>query len=247
MITSLFNTLLYQPIFNALIFLYNLIPDFGAALILLTVIIRLALFPLSRKSIRSQKEMSAIQPEIKKLQQKHKDDKQKQAQALMALYKERKINPMSGCLPLLIQLPILIALYRVLINVFKPESFDVLYSFVARPETVNPMFLGFIDLSLRSIPLAILAGIAQFFQAKMIMPKQEKSQKQRAGKGLAGQMSSMMSQQMTYFMPVITVLIALGLPGGLPLYWLVSTVFTIGQQYLTGRIKKQEKPVKAQS
>lgn len=243
MLTELFNTLLYQPIFNGLIFLYNFIPDFGAALILLTLIIRLALFPLSQKSIRSQKEMSGIQPEVQKIQKQYKDDKQKQAQALMTLYKQKKINPMSGCLPLLIQLPILIALYRVSINVFKPESFNVLYSFVKNPGQVNPMFLGFMNLSVRSIPLAILAGLSQFFQAKMIMPQQKKQPKS-TGTGLAGQMSNMMTQQMIYFMPVITVLIALSLPGALPLYWLASTVFTIGQQYLTGRTKKQPEAVK---
>ena len=126
MLGSLFHAILYQPIFNVLIALYNLIPDFGVALIVLTILLRLALFPLSQKSIKSQKELSEIQPEIKKLQQQYKDDKQKQAQALMELYKEKKVNPMSGCLPLLIQLPILIALYQVCLNVFKPDAFSAL-------------------------------------------------------------------------------------------------------------------------
>jgi len=241
MLGSLFHTILYQPIFNVLIALYNLIPDFGAALIVLTILLRLALFPLSQKSIKSQKELSEIQPEIKKLQQQYKDDKQKQAQALMDLYKEKKVNPMSGCLPLLIQLPILIALYQVCLNVFKPDAFSALYSFVHNPGHVNPMFLGLIDLAKRNIPLAVLAGLAQFWQTKMILPKVEKNKPKNKTGGMAEQMSGMMNQQMLYFMPVLTVIIGFSLPGGLPLYWLVTTLLTVGQQYLPWGKKDKKK------
>jgi len=241
MLGSLFHAILYQPIFNVLIALYNLIPDFGAALVVLTILLRLALFPLSQKSIKSQKELSEIQPEIKKLQQQYKDDKQKQAQALMDLYKEKKVNPMSGCLPLLIQLPILIALYQVCLNVFKPDAFSALYSFVHNPGQVNPMFLGFIDLAKRNIPLAVLAGLAQFWQTKMILPKSDKNKAKAKAGGMGGQMSSMMNQQMLYFMPVLTVIIGFSLPGGLPLYWLVTTLLTVGQQYLPWGKKDKKK------
>lgn len=242
MLGSLFHAILYQPIFNVLIALYNLIPDFGVALIVLTILLRLALFPLSQKSIKSQKELSEIQPEIKKLQRQYKDDKQKQAQALMELYKEKKVNPMSGCLPLLVQLPILIALYQVCLNVFKPDAFSALYSFVSNPGQVNPMFFGFIDLSLRNIPLAVLAGLAQFWQTKMILPKTDnnKSKTTKTG-GMAEQMSGMMNKQMLYFMPVLTVIIGFSLPGGLPLYWLVTTLLTVGQQYLPWGKKDKKK------
>jgi len=130
-------------------------------------------------------------------------------------------------------LPILIALYQVCLNVFKPDAFSALYSFVHNPGHVNPMFFGFIDLAKRNIPLAILAGLAQFWQTKMILPKVDnnKSKTAKTG-GMAEQMSGMMNKQMLYFMPVLTVIIGFSLPGGLPLYWLVTTLLTVGQQYL---------------
>jgi len=160
-ISFLFNEALYRPLFNGLIFLYNAIPphDFGAAIILLTIIIRLILYPLNQKAITSQKALSQLQPQVKELQAKYPTDKVKQSQLLMELYKKNNINPASGCLPLLIQLPILIALYRVLLNGLKPESLSALYSFVSQPGLIDPMFLGLINLAKAYIPLAILAGI----------------------------------------------------------------------------------------
>jgi len=233
LLITLFNQILYQPLFNGLIWLYNVIPghDLGIAIIVLTVITRLILYPLSQKAIRSQKAMTKLQPEIKEIRKKYKD-KQEQAKAMMDLYKKYKINPLSGCLPILIQLPILIALYRVFFTGLDPQKLDGLYSFVARPEALDPMFLGIMDLSQRSIVLAILAGFFMFIQSKMIMPKSMMKQ----GGGLKiGNMdfTSLMSQQMTYFMPLITVFIAWRLPAALPLYWVVITLFGIIQQYFT--------------
>ena len=148
MLATLFNEALYRPIFNALVFLYNIIPghDFGIAIILLTILIRIILFPLSYKSIKSRQALSVLQPKIKEIQKKLKT-KEEQTQAMMKLYKEHKVNPFSGCLPLLIQFPILIALYRVLINVLKPASLTVLYSSVKNPNIINPIFVGILDLS----------------------------------------------------------------------------------------------------
>ncbi|HDY72622.1 MAG TPA: membrane protein insertase YidC [bacterium] len=164
MLATLFNEVLYRPIFNALVFLYNIVPghDFGIAIILLTILIRVILLPLSSKSIKSRQAMSVLQPKIKEIQKKFKT-KEEQTQGMMKLYKEEKVNPLSGCLPLLVQFPILIALYRVLINVLKPESLVALYSFVGNPGFINPSFLGILDLSKASPVLAILAGISQFF------------------------------------------------------------------------------------
>src|SRR6056297_3402557 len=117
-----FNVILYQPLFNALIFLYQVIPgqSFGLAIILLTVAIRLLLYPLNAKSIRSQQAMSEIQPKIKEIQDKY-EDKEEQAQKMMELYQEKDVNPFSGCLPMLLQLPILIVLIRIFRRV-KPEQ-----------------------------------------------------------------------------------------------------------------------------
>lgn len=231
-IVDIFNQVLYYPLFNALIWLYNNISfqDLGIAIIILTVLIRFLLYPLSKKAIQSQKAMSALQPKIKEIQKKYKN-KEEQAKQMMVLYKENKINPMAGCLPILIQLPILIALYRVFFTGLNPERLNGLYSFVEKPESLNFIFLGLVDLSEKSIILAVIAGILQFIQSKMIMPKSDGKKK---GLKLGNvDFSTLMGQQMTYFMPLITVFIALSLPAALPLYWIVITLFGIIQQYFT--------------
>ena len=229
-ITVLFNEALYRPLFNGLIFLYNIIPlhDFGIAIILLTIIIRLILYPLNQKAIKSQKALGELQPQIKEVQAKYSADKVKQSQALMDLYKKNNINPASGCLPLLIQLPIMIALYRVFWNGLNPDSLTALYSFISRPAQVDPMFLGFMNLANSNYVLAILAGIFTFWQSKMMVSVQP-----NAGQGT--DFSAAMNKQMVYFMPLFTVFIAWKLPAGLALYWVVTTLAGIAQQYLVMR------------
>ncbi len=228
LIVTIFNETLYRPLFNILIWLYNIIPgnDLGIAIIVLTILIRFFLYPLSKKSIQSQKAISKLQPKIKEIQKKYKN-KEEQAKAMMDLYREHKVNPMTGCLPILVQLPLLIALFQVFRTGLEPEALNGLYSFIERPDSLNLMFLGIVDLSQRSIVLAVLAGAFQFVQSKMIVPI--------APKGKSGKLdfSSMMSQQMVYMMPILTVFIALSLPAALPVYWIVITLFGIIQQYFT--------------
>ena len=233
LLLTIFNEILYRPLFNGLVFLYNVLPghDFGIAIIALTVVIRLLMYPLFQKGIKSQKELSLLQPKIKEIQKKYSKEKEKQAKAVMELYKEHKVNPMSGCLPLLIQLPILIAFFQVLRTGLDPEKLNGLYSFIQNPETINPIFLGIIDLSKRSAVLAVLAGITQFIQSKMSMPPTAKKTDESGKMDFA----KMMSSQMLYMMPLLTVMIGLSLPAGLPLYFFVSTLFGIIQQYLTTR------------
>jgi YidC/Oxa1 family membrane protein insertase len=223
--SAIFNEVLYRPILNLLIFLYNIIPgqDFGIAIILLTILIKVVFLPLSLKTLRSQKQMQDIQPKIKELQEKHKDDKQAQGQAVMQLYKENNVNPLSGCLPLLVQIPILLAFYRVLMNGFKPETLDLLYSFVARPETMNTITLNFLDLSLKNPALALITGGLQFIQMR-------KTSRKTAGAG--NDQAAMMTKQMMYFFPIMIVVIAWNLPAGLVLYWTTNTIFSIFEQTL---------------
>lgn len=231
----LFNEVLYRPLFNGLIFLYNAIPphDFGVAIILLTIIIRLILYPLNQKAIVSQKALGGLAPQIKEVQNKFSTDKVKQSQALMELYKKNNINPASGCLPLLIQLPILFALYQVFWNGLNPDNLNVLYSFISRPEAIDPMFLGLISLAKANAVLAILAGLFTFWQSKMMVINQP------SPAGQAADFSATMNKQMVYFMPLITVFIAWKLPAGLTLYWVVTTLAGILQQYYV--IKKNGK------
>lgn len=229
-IFAFFHETLYRPLFNGLIFLYNAIPlhDFGVAIILLTIIIRLILYPLNQKAIVSQKRLSQLQPQIKEIQARYAD-KVKQSQALMEFYKKNNVNPASGCLPLLIQFPILIALYQVFWNGLKPESLSALYSFIANPGTVDPMFLGLVSLANPNYIFAILAGVFTFWQSKMMVSLQP-----TAGQG--NDFSAAMNKQMVYFMPLVTIFISWSLPAGLSLYWVVTTLAGIIQQYFV--IKK---------
>ncbi len=220
------KTILYKPLFNALIFLVWLMPgnNVGLAIIILTIIIRLLLLPSSIKATRQQKRMRDLAPEIQAIQKKYKGDKQKQSQEMMAFYKENKINPLGSCLPLLIQLPILIILYYVFINGLTMERFDLLYAFTPRPDTINTFFLG-LDLAKPDrFILPVITGILQFIQSRQIMPP---SNPQKGGQD----MQAMISKQMMYLMPIFTVLIAGRLPAALPLYWAVTTLFAVVQQW----------------
>ena len=236
--TTAFNTILYQPLLNALVFLYQYLPgqDFGVAVIVLTLIIRFALYPLMLTSIKSQKMLTELQPKIQEIQQRNKDNKEKQAQEMMKLYQEQKINPFGGCLPLLLQLPILFALYRVFWHGFEPKAMSLLYSFVPNPGVIDPNFLGFLNLSQPSLVLAVLAGIFQFIQTKMMAPKHKPS----ADKGQMSEITGAMQKQMIYFLPLFTVMILFRLPAAIGLYWIVTAIFSIGQQYLVLKPAEQK-------
>ncbi len=227
----LYNEFLYRPLFNLLVFFYNTIAfsDVGIAIVLLTVFTRLIFLPLSQKAIRSQKALQELQPQIKAIQEKYKDNKEEQGRQVMAFYKQNKTNPLSGCLPLLIQLPILIALYQVFLKGFDEGSLSFLYSFIANPGKINPISLGWLNLSTPNISMAILAGLAQFWQAKMITPKNKLP---NAPKTSDEFMAQAISKQTLYFLPVLTVFISWRLPSGLALYWLITTIFTLLQQYV---------------
>jgi YidC/Oxa1 family membrane protein insertase len=247
---TIFNEIIYLPLYNLLVFVYNIIPlhDFGLAIIIVTILIKLVLVPLSKKQIESQKKMQELQPKIKEVQNKHKNDKEKQSRALMELYKENKANPLSGCLPMIVQLVFLIAIYRVFFNISNAGLAvdpSQLYSFVHNPGQINRMFLGIIDLvsvinlgqiTLASLPhiiLVLLAAGSQYIQTKMLMAKQAVS-----AKASQADFAQMMSKQMLYLGPLLTLFIGIKFPAGLALYWLVSTAFMIAQQYY---IERQEK------
>jgi len=240
---NLSNAIIYQPLYNALIGLYDIIPDLGISIIILTVLIRVALLPVARKSIQSQKKMQELQPEIKKIQKKYKDDKQKQGKLIMDLYKKNGTNPASGCLPMIVQIVVLIALYRVLMAGI---SFDgqnnLLYSFIKNPKEINPLAFGFFDLSKPNLILALAAAVFQFWQSKMMMAKKNKGEKvEKKKEEQETDFSTIMQQQMLYMGPLLTLLIGTRLPSGLLLYWVISTLFMIGQQYfiLEDKSKKE--------
>lgn len=232
---ALFQTILYQPIFNLFVGLYGLIPDVGVAILLLTILIKAVLYPLTASSIKAQKSLMELQPKMEELKKKHKDNQQLLAQETMKLYKENKVNPFGSCLPILIQLPVFLALYWVLQAGLTKDSFDLLYSFVPNPGHINTVSFGIIDLKSRSIVLAVLAGLAQFVQTKMMTRKRPPKAAGEGGKD--ENMMTMMNKQMLYFMPFMTVFIGIQLPGGLSWYWFLSTVFTALQQLILFRKK----------
>lgn len=226
--------------FNILVLLYNYVPghDFGIAIILLTLIIRFILFPLSVKTVNSQRNLQKLQPKMKEIQEKYKNDKERQAKEMMALYKTEKINPFSGLLLAIIQLPILIALYQVFWNGLNPDQLSALYSFVINPGQINTLFLHIIDLSKPNFVLAVMAGLVQYFQTKQLLPQINKNKD--VVKKSGPDFSQMMQKQSLYFLPVFTIIILISLPSALGLYWVISGIFSIVQQYLI--LSKNKEP-----
>lgn len=234
---SIFTTILIQPILNLLVWLYNIVPgnDLGLAIIILTVIVKAVLYPLTMAQIRQQRAMQELQPKIEEIRSRLKDDKEAQAKELMELYKKEKVNPASSCLPLLIQLPIFIGLYRALVDGLKSQGLNLLYPFVPNPGVIETTMVGGIDLATPSIMLAVLAGAVQFVQSRQILKKPSSATppppEVQGKEGAKDEgMASMMNKQMSYLMPIITVFIGISLPGGLTLYWFVMSVLTVAQQ-----------------
>lgn len=221
----LYTEILYRPLFNAVVFLYNILPghDFGLAIIALTTVMRILFFPLSIKTIRSQKAMSQLSPKLQEIKQKFKDDKSVQSIETMKLYKENNINPLAGCLPLLIQLPIIIGLYQAFIAGLKPENLNMLYAFVANPGAINKVSFGFIDITSKMPLLAVFAGGAQFVQAWI-------TRVQNQGSPNPNKQIDALNSQMLYFFPIMIIVIGWNLPAGLVLYWITTTGFSILEQ-----------------
>ncbi|HBV33485.1 TPA: hypothetical protein DIC39_02240 [Patescibacteria group bacterium] len=231
---QLYSTIFYQPIYNLLIWLYGLLGgNIGLAIVALTVVIKLILYPFSKQAIKSQKSLQEIQPKINELKEKYKDNKEAMTKAMMELYRQEKVNPFSSCLPLLVQFPFLIAVFQVFRNGLNSGGLDLLYPFIANPSHIDPVWLS-LDLSQPVWLLGVLAAAAQYWQTKMLSHKQSPIKTPGAKDE---NMAATMNKQMLYFMPGLTVVFGFSLPGGLMLYWLVNTLLTVLQQYLVFRHK----------
>ncbi len=240
----LWNEVLYRPIYNAFILIYDILPwkDAGLAIIVLTLVIRFVLLPLTWASMKSQRMMQSLQPEMNKIKEKFKDDKTAQSQELMKFYQKNGINPLASCLPMLIQLPVMIALYQVLRNISQ-DQYELLYGFVGRPENFNTTFMGFIDLMQPYWPLAILTGLSQFWYSILLKPANgtvkkpsvNEGDKDKGGGFDPDQLTSMMTNQFIYIMPLMTTFISWNLLSGLPLYWVTTTVFNVVFQLIMVR------------
>lgn len=236
MISSLFHTAVYNPIYNALVYFVDILPghDVGFAVILVTIIVRLILYPLSRRAIKAQMAMKAIAPEIEEIKKKYKEKPEEQGRAIFALYRERDVHPFAGILVILVQLPILFGLYWVFARGGLPLiNVDILYSFVPTPPTVDMEFLGLINMAGHSIVLALLAAVTQFIYTRLSMGP--RGQKTAAEASFSEDMARTLDIQMRYILPLMVGFFAYFIAAAAPLYWITGNIFMIGQELLSGR------------
>jgi YidC/Oxa1 family membrane protein insertase len=213
--------------------------DAGMIVILFTIIVKVLLYPFSLKATKAQMEMKSIEADLKHIKEAYKDNKELQAQKTIELYKEKNINPFAGFFILLIQLPIVISLYRIFLKSGLPSIHtDILYSFIAIPAFINMNFLGFINISEKNIILAVLAGISTYLQMKYATPNQS-GQSSEPQKGSTEEVLSNIQKQMKYTFPVLVVFISWSVSVAVSLYWITSNVFAVFQElYIRRKLKR---------
>ncbi len=220
----------YQPLYNLFIVIVNFIPghNVSVAIVVLTVLSRLALIPMKRKGLESQLKQRELQPEIKRIQTEHKNDRQAQNLAMMELFRNKGVHPASGCLPIIAQSVVLIALY----SVFRHgvEQYDQLYSFVAPPQSYDVTFLWLRDITAPDnlFILPVAAGLSMFLLSRSYLATMPTSTN-------SNDMASVMSKQMMYMTPVLTVFFARQFAAALSLYWVVGSLIDWYQQVSVAR------------
>lgn len=231
--STFFKQLLYIPFYNLLIFFAWLTGgSVGWAIILVTIVIRILLLPPSLKAAKATTKMQALQPKMNEIKEKYNGDNKKLNEETMRLYKEAGASPLGCCGPMLIQLVVIWILYRVFMIGFDTANYHLLYSFTPRPEALNNYFAGF-DMSKPDLWfLPILAGLSQLFLSLMTMPKLDPKSKNDP--------TMAMNRQMTFLFPIMTIFIGRSLQSGLVIYWIITTIFSIGQQwYVNKNIKNK--------
>lgn len=230
--SNLFNTFLVTPLYNLLTLFIETMPfaDLGLAIILLTIVVRLLLFPLSKSAIKTQLKMKEIQEPLEEIKKKYKTDQQQMALEMMKFYKENDIRPFSGILLLFIQLPIIFALYHVFLKLPNIDL-TLIYSFIPVPEYVNFNFLGLFDLTSKSVVLSVLAGLTQFFQARLMVKKNKESQTKPAEKNFQNDLMKSMQIQMQYVLPGLMIAFSYTLGAVVALYFITSNLFSIAQEF----------------
>jgi YidC/Oxa1 family membrane protein insertase len=242
---TIWNEGLYRPIFNVLIAIAAFLPghNFGWSIIILTLIIRLILLVPNQKALRSQREMQKIQPELEAIKRKNAGNQEVIAKKTMELWKSHKINPASSCLPILVQLPILIALFYVAQNSLHPYNEYLLYgglkSFDLTLIDTNFLWMNLAHIDRFILPIVV--GLLQFGQMKLVTAGIKKNQHGEEKKGGMQDMMHNMNKVMTYVMPVMIAIMTASFPAGVGLYWGFSTVFGIGQQLAVNKEKKGKK------
>jgi YidC/Oxa1 family membrane protein insertase len=237
MISNIFHAVIYDPLYNIIIYLIDIIPghNVGFAIIIITIIVRIVVYPLSKRAIQSQMAMKKAAPAVEELKKKYKKNSPEQSQAIFAYYREHNIHPFAGVGIMLVQAPVLIALYLIFANGGLPAvNTHLLYSFVHRPEAVNVLFLGFIDMSAKhNIILALMTVVTQMVYQRLSMGP-------RAGKtaieeSLSSDMARSFDIQVRYVLPIVIGFVAYSVAAAAPLYYVVSNLFMIAQEYFAGR------------
>lgn len=219
---SIYEEILYRPLFNALALLTGFVPghDVGLAIILLTLFTRLLLFPFTHRSLLTQHKLKELEPQINQIRLEMKDKRELQSQKIMELYRLHGVKPLFGCLTLFIQLPVLIALYHVFWKGLRFEEAGLYYSFVSPPEFIKTSFLGVINLANPNWFLAFLAGFSQFFQMKLAQPLLPPK-----GVSFREEMNRALAIQSLYVFPFLIFFLSLRFPAALALYWTASNIF----------------------
>lgn len=239
MISTLFHAVVYDPLYNGLIFLVGFIPthDVGIAVVALTVIVRVILVPLSRRAIETQAAMRKIAPEVEEIKEKHKDSREEQSKAIFALYRQRGVHPFAGIGLLLLQLPILISLYWIFALGGLPEIRpELLYSFVEQPPAVSMEFLGFLNMAGHSLVLGLLAAATQFAYTRLSMgPREPRKQEPSKTPSFSAELARSFDLQARYVLPATFVVLSYFIPNAAMLYLVTSNLFMIGQELAMGR------------
>ncbi len=232
----IWHTIFFDPVYNSLVFFVDIVRggDVGIAIVLTVILVKTIILPLSLKAVRTQLVMRELQPKLDEIKEKNKD-KQVQAVKTMEVFKDAKVNPFSSILLLFIQIPIVIALYFAVARgggVPLPDiNVALLYSFVPTPETINMVFLGFIDIAAKSAPLALLAGITQFIHTRMTLPP-SKPRDPKKEPNFKDDFARSMNMQMRYVMPGIIFVVAYSISAAIALYFTVSNLMSIAQEYI---------------
>lgn len=241
-----FKVILFIPLYNLLIFITSIIPggDLGLAIIILTILVKLVIFPLYTKSVRTQIKMKAIEPKLKEIKEKYKDNLPEQSRQTMEIYRQEKINPFSTIIVLLIQIPIIISLFYVFQDSFTIHQ-DLIYSFITTPNQINTNFFGWFDLTAnKNIILSVLTGLTQYLQVRFSLPSSPKKAN-KPGESFKDDLMRSMDLQMRYFMPLLTIIIAFTLPSAIALYWITSNSFSAIYEFLVVKKIKKESETKA--
>jgi YidC/Oxa1 family membrane protein insertase len=244
MFKAAFFNLIYEPLYNGLVYLVDIVPahDMGIAVIILTILAKVILFPLSKQAIRTQAAMREIAPEVEAIKQKYKEKQEEQARAIFALYRERGIRPFSTFFLIFLQLPILFGLYWVFWKGGLPSiDASILYPFVPVPDSVNMEFLGVVNMSERSVFLAILTGFTQYIYTRLSMGPRKPPIKQDSP-SFSSDMARSFDLQARYVLPLLFAGISYTLAAALPLYWTTSNLFMIVQELFMGRRFKESAP-----